>query len=371
LSFSVAGQAKTNNWRYLRDSLDRKLDLSDFIIDAHGFVPVPFIITEPAVGGFGGGLCAVFLKRRPPLIDTIREVRKVKLTPPDITGGVGMATLNGSWAAMGFRSGAWLRARSKYRVAAGYADIDLSFFRENDDNEEREFKFNFETIPVFASLLKHIGSTAFSAGISYLYLDTKLRLLSEELPEFLRDKEWDSMISMPALVMEADTRDNIFTPDKGILSYTSIGFSDAVFGSDYDYMKLNTFIHYYASFSANVVLGLRYELSEVFNDPPFYVIPYMKLRGVPAARYQGNIASVTEAEVRWDFIPRWSTIGFAGAGKVHDAWSEFKESDWISSAGAGVRYLVARKFGLRMGVDIARGPDQWAYYVVFGNAWLR
>lgn len=370
-SFSVTGQEKKNHWRYLTDSVDHEFDLSDFITNAHGFVPVPFVITEPAMGGFGGGLCVIFLKRRPPVIDTIRNIRKIRITPPDITGVFGMATLNSSWASMAFRSGSWLRARSKYRAIAGYASINLSFFRENEDQEEREFKFNCETKPVFASLQKNIKGTALSAGISYLYLNTKLTLLSEQAPEFLRDKEWNSTISMPGLAIEADNRDNIFTPNRGILFHTSIGFSDEYFGSDYDYVNLNTFLHYYTLLSSSFVLGLRFELSEVFNDPPFYVVPFMNLRGVPVARYQGNISSVAEAEVRWDFITRWSAIAFGGTGKAHDEWSEFKESDWISSAGAGMRYLVARKFGLRMGIDVARGPDQWAYYVVFGSAWIR
>ena len=31
--------------------------------------------------------------------------------------------------------------------------------------------------------------------------------------------------------------------------------------------------------------------------------------------------------------------------------------------------VTAREFGLQMGIDVARGPEQWAIYVVFGNAW--
>jgi hypothetical protein len=32
-------------------------------------------------------------------------------------------------------------------------------------------------------------------------------------------------------------------------------------------------------------------------------------------------------------------------------------------------HVTAREFGLQMGVDAARGPEQWAIYVVFGNSW--
>src|SRR4030095_14299551 len=89
----------------LKDSLDGKLDLSDFIIDANGFVPIPYIITEPAFGGFGGALAPVFIKKRPPYVDTIKG--RVQKTPvaPDITGGLGLYTANHTWGLMGFRSG--------------------------------------------------------------------------------------------------------------------------------------------------------------------------------------------------------------------------------------------------------------------------
>jgi len=33
--------------------------------------------------------------------------------------------------------------------------------------------------------------------------------------------------------------------------------------------------------------------------------------------------------------------------------------------------LLARVFGLKMGMDIARGPEDWAVYVVIGSGWLR
>jgi hypothetical protein len=44
----------------LKDSTDGAFDLSDFVIDANGFIPVPILITEPALGGFGGGIVPIF-----------------------------------------------------------------------------------------------------------------------------------------------------------------------------------------------------------------------------------------------------------------------------------------------------------------------
>ena len=35
--------------------------------------------------------------------------------------------------------------------------------------------------------------------------------------------------------------------------------------------------------------------------------------------------------------------------------------DTAWNAGAGFRYLIARSLGLKMGIDIARGPEDWAF----------
>jgi hypothetical protein len=44
---------------------------------------------------------------------------------------------------------------------------------------------------------------------------------------------------------------------------------------------------------------------------------------------------------------------------------------FVGFEGAGFRYKIARLLGLRMGVDVARGPEEWAFYIVFGNAWIK
>ncbi|MGC3943342.1 MAG: BamA/TamA family outer membrane protein [Chryseolinea sp.] len=350
------------------DSLDHKLDMSDFLIEANGFIPVPIIVTEPALGGFGLGVAPVFIKRRLPAVDKKGKPMRI---PPDVTGGAALYTVNNSWAALAFRQGTWLKAGSKYRVGGGYANINMKFYRTTLTNAEVSTEFNLRTTPFTGSLLKRFGSSPWSAGIDYTFLNTRVSVDGSTLPEFVRDKEINSRVSMPGLTLEFDNRDNIFTPNKGIRSQVNVSFSDDGFGSDYNYQNLNAFLYGYFQMFDNVVTGLRYEMQQVFGDVPFYLEPYIDLRGVPIARYQANIFSVGEIEVRWDFVPRWSAVGFGGAGKAYDSWGEFKNASWVGSGGAGFRYLIARKFKVRMGLDLARGPEQWAYYIVFGSSWLR
>jgi hypothetical protein len=65
-----------------KDTLDNKFDFSRVLGDAHGFLPIVFIITEPAFGGFGGGIAPLFLspkKNLPPGYEYVA---------PDITRGL-------------------------------------------------------------------------------------------------------------------------------------------------------------------------------------------------------------------------------------------------------------------------------------------
>src|SRR4051812_27200259 len=94
ITSSVVAQKKKVG---IRDSLDGAFDMSDYLIEAHGFVPVPVIITEPALGCFGFGIVPVFIKKNPPYIDSVNG--KVKVTPvaPTITGGIALYTVNNTW----------------------------------------------------------------------------------------------------------------------------------------------------------------------------------------------------------------------------------------------------------------------------------
>lgn len=350
----------------LRDSLDGAIDLSDFLIDMHGFIPVPTIITEPALGGFGFGLAPVFLQKKkiPPGMPADAFVR------PDITAGFGMWTVNKSWGAGGARMGTWLKQRIRYIIGGGYFDVNLSFYHTFENVGEQEFKFNFQVIPIILRVTKQIGNSQWYAGGQYVFANVKVNY-EGALPEFVEPKEINSNISALAPMVEYDVRDNFFTPHKGFKAHAEAMWSDDAIGSDYDFWRGNAFLYYYQPLGPDWTLGLRFDVQQAWGDPPFFLLPYISMRGIPVGRYQGRSTIVTEAEFRWDFTRRWSAVSFGGAGRAFDEWDEFGDADTRFMGGAGFRYLLARKFGVRMGIDIARGPELWAWYIVFGSSWLK
>jgi hypothetical protein len=363
---------KTKKPISLKDSLDAKFDLSDFVIDANGFIPVASIITEPALGGFGIVLAPIFIKRRPPYIDTIQG--RVVHTPiqPDITGAVGLYTLNGSWGGLAFRSGTLYKSRIKYMVGGGYMNINMSFYKTFPQLGEQEMEFNIKTIPLLLQGIKRIHYSKWYAGLRYLFLDSKITFKGQSKFDSLGSLlESTNILSELSGIIELDSRDNIFTPDRGIKFHVDGGSSNEAIGSDYDFWEMNYYSYLYHPLGRNLIGGLRIDGQQTFGDVPFYLLPYLDMRGLPIFRYQGKADILAEAELRWDFLYRWSLMAYSGVGKAFDDWNDFGSAKWINTVGTGFRYLIARKFKLRMGIDVAKGPDQWAYYIVFGSNWFK
>ncbi len=362
--FQVKGQHKVS----FKDSTDHRFDLSDWVLTANGFIPIPSLITEPAFGGIGGALVPVFVDVNTPYRDSINGEVVTTRAKPNLYGVGGAYTANDTWLAAGFAMGTIKKWRLNYRLVTAYADVNLEFFREFDNGEERSFEFNILAFPVYGQIIKQFKASNWFAGMNYMFLKTELTSTNFE---FHSPEEIKSHVSRLGALVEYDNRDNVFTPDKGFRWNSLVSASDDAIGSDFDYTAVNTAAFYYLPVSKNIISGFRAEYQQLWGDAPFYLLPFINLRGIPIARYQGNITALAETEWRWDFTSRFSVVTFGGIAKAIQDGSTFAESDWRYSGGAGTRYLIARKLKLRAGLDIARGPEQWAYYIVFGTTWVR
>lgn len=350
-----------------KDSLDHKLDLSDWVLKANGFIPIPMIITEPALGNFGGALFAVFVDQNTPYQDSVDGKLVKTRAKPNIYGAGAAYTANGSWLTGGMAMGVIKKWRANYRIATGFANINLNFYRETPIGE-KSFEFNIRSFPVTGHLIKQFGRSSWFAGVNYLFLSTQLGTTNSE---FNTPKEVNSIVSRLGVLVDYDSRDNVFTPNKGFRWNTLVGGSSDVIGSDYKYASVNSAAFWYIPISPNLISGFRAEYQQVFDNAPFYMKPYVNMRGIPVMRYQGEITTLAETEWRWDFVPRFSAVVFGGAAKAIQDKESFQDASWRMSGGLGGRYLIARKLKLRMGIDVARGPEDWAYYIVFGTNWIR
>ncbi len=353
-----------------KDSLDGAFDMSDWLITKKGFLPFPVLITEPALGGFGLGVAPVFIQ---PVAPTVLN-GKVYPNMPNVTAGFAAYTLNDTWMVGAGRMGSIPKWKMHYKLGGAYADVNMNFYHHFELLGDQKFEFNIRSVPVYGYLGKILPNPRFEIGIDYLYMYSKLKLANGgDLPAFVTDKEVKSHVSNLGLQASYDSRDNTFTPDKGIKTYLHGRWSNPVIGSDYRYGNLEGAFYWFLQYGDKrpFVTGIRVDVQQVFGTAPFYLKPFVDMRGVPANRYQGNSTALIEVEQRWDLYKRWSLLLFGGTGKGFDSYSQFGKADWAYGYGAGFRYLIARKLKLRMGADFAMGNEGFAYYLVFGSTWMR
>jgi len=216
-----------------------------------------------------------------------------------------------------------------------------------------------------------LGASRLWVGMSYALADTHISFDDESLAAALLDPPEDSRIGGLTPSIAFDSRDNIFTPTRGTYFEGSTGVFDESLGGDTSFQRVALTWIVYRPLHQRVFFGVRSGLTVSFSDPPFYMLPFITLRGAPVMRYQGEEAAEIETEIRWQCWKRWSVVGFVGTGA---AWNDLEETEDVKSivtGGTGVRYELARKYGLHVGADVAWGPDDSALYIQFGSAWAR
>ncbi len=363
------------------DTLDHKLDFSKYLIDMHGFIPWPSIISEPALGDFGLAMALVFISPQE------SAKAKANYTFPDITGVAGLWTLNNSWGVAALRQGSFPKARMRYKIAGGYAPLNVDFYRTINTKltgeRTRSFLFNLGSAFGILEASENIWKEKIFLGLNYTFASTKvkydldindtLRRIIEyfQLDTLFENSHMRSNVGYAGLFVEWDSRNSIFTPDKGIRFRATGTMARNWLGSDDDYQELDIYTNIFFQPFKPWVCGFMAQWHMMSEDAPFYMLPYLTMRGLPAAKYQGQKVLAFETEQRYDIVPRWSVVGFVGTGRTFSTNEYLEDKNWYWAGGAGFRYLIARLFKLRMGVDIARGPDQFAYYIVFGHYWDR
>lgn len=120
-----------------------------------------------------------------------------------------------------------------------------------------------------------------------------------------------------------------------------------------------------------VFLGVRGQASASSDDTPFYTRSFIYQRSMPAMRHVGETTAQIEAELRWRFRKRSSLVGFGGTGATWTSLGRADRQKTVSAGDAGLRCELARRYNIRVGVDVAYGPDGPAFYVQWGSAWIR
>jgi hypothetical protein len=340
------------------------------------FLPIPIFITEPAVGFGLGAAVGYFHPRKgeqdePSLISpaytagTAPDERSAgKKRPPNITGVAAAKTEDGTWGGDVGHSASWRDDTIRYMGALAYAHLELAFYLF-----DVPFEFKIEGGLLIQDIRFRIAGSDFFLGAKAFAIDadTKIGLnLEPQLDLGGLGETTNVGIAAQALY---DSRDNTFTPNQGQLFSLDLWRYDKGLGGNYDYWQTNLKLHSFHQPHERFVVGLRFEFKGVDGRPPFYGFPWVSLRGVPAMRYQNEKVGVFEVEGRWTILPKWGLIGFVGRGEIEGDNPAFDTVDDIWAGGAGIRYLFMPDQSLWVGIDLAVGPEEEAWYIQVGQAW--
>lgn len=335
-------------------------------------LPIPIFITEPAIGE-GLGLALVYFHRAKDVADeetiaspgSIGHASKEQTPPPTLTGIFGAYTSNETAAGGIGHMNSFREDHIRFTGVIGLANINSTFYVL-----DQPFKFNLEGLMVYQETRFRFGDSKWFWGIGLSYLDAS-SAFKVELPEDAPVGLFRTDVTNSGLAAELawDTRDNTSMPNRGQLFNLAVWRYDEAIGGDFDYWNAKLKLLSFHPLHEKFVLGFRLEYSTIDGRAPFFAIPWIDLRGIPALRYQGDSVAVAEVEGRYNISPKWAVIGFAGGGSVSSDDPIIDTDQRIYAYGLGGRYKIFEVQNVWVGIDIAKGPEDVNWYIQVGHAW--
>ncbi|WP_052879630.1 BamA/TamA family outer membrane protein [Vibrio coralliirubri] len=367
------------------DAVDDQFDMGHHIAEnAVGFLPVPVLITEPAVG-YGGGLVGVFMHET----DEQKQQRKqaalnaidggAQLVPGAITVLGAAGTENGSWFAFVGHRHTWLNDTIRYTGGVGAGQMNLSIYKDlslelpnNKSTDIQPLEFSTETrgVVLQQGVQFRVADTPLMLGVKQFVSYTEITSDSQIVDKLMEYTLGQTIVTSGlGLTADYDTRNNLFYPTSGYQFSADYMVYDEKLGSDQAYRKLDVEGEVYVPLATQWTLAFaanyqNFQSDELFLSPTTQ--PYIQLRGVSSYRYQGDEITTLQSQVVFDIDDRWNVSGFYGYGQAKEE-AELSQDQTVGAYGVGFRYQIARRYGLRIGMDLARSDDENAFYISLGS----
>ncbi|WP_061038330.1 BamA/TamA family outer membrane protein [Vibrio coralliirubri] len=367
------------------DAVDDQFDMGHHIAEnAVGFLPVPVLITEPAVG-YGGGLVGVFMHET----DEQKQQRKqaalnaidggAQLVPGAITVLGAAGTENGSWFAFVGHRHTWLNDTIRYTGGVGAGQMNLSIYKDlslelpnNKSTDIQPLEFSTETrgVVLQQGVQFRVADTPLMLGVKQFVSYTEITSDSQIVDKLMEYTLGQTIVTSGlGLTADYDTRNNLFYPTNGYQFSADYMVYDEKLGSDQAYRKLDVEGEVYVPLATQWTLAFaanyqNFQSDELFLSPTTQ--PYIQLRGVSSYRYQGDEITTLQSQVVFDIDDRWNVSGFYGYGQAKEE-AELSQNQTVGAYGVGFRYQIARRYGLRIGMDLARSDDENAFYISLGS----
>lgn len=174
------------------------------------------------------------------------------------------------------------------------------------------------------------------------------------------------------IILNWDTRDNIFLPRQGHYYQLIARVSRAFLGSDFNTTLIKFDLRKFIPLFSNQVLAWQIFFQSVEGSPSFK--NYAKLggemimRGYYSGRYRDKYLMAIQGEYRLPIWRRFGMVAFIGIGDVSKSLGNFKVNQFKYSFGFGFRFKIVPQEGTNLRLDFAWGKGTSGFYFSAGEA---
>ncbi|MBC3539706.1 BamA/TamA family outer membrane protein [Rufibacter sediminis] len=268
----------------------------------------------------------------------------------------------------------WRKHNRQHLYAqAEYNDYPYFFFGiGNNSPDEAEEAYTSRTFNFFGQFEQ--------AVYKKVYLGARYEFKKETIPEVEPEGQLSqkSIIGSDGViasgfgpVLMVDSRNNAYTPSKGVYhQFTALFFGKYLGGED-NFTRYKLDLRKYMSGIGPGVLAVQGLFTFVVGDAPFqYLSPLggvNVMRGFLEGRFRDEDAVVIQADYRFPIKGRIGGALFGGAGQVSKRIQDFAADEFHLGGGAGLRYKL-NKEGMVVRGDVAFSEQGMFLYFSFAEA---
>jgi Omp85 superfamily domain len=297
-----------------------------------------------------------------------------KISPPSVIGAAGLITDNGSRGiALG---GEFYFKQNRFQTTAIYlrGNLNYDLYGLGAGTWQSRLPLKQTGQAFFGEFLRRIGwnfflGPRFLTGSSLI----TIRNVNSDNSSVPPDVGLNTALTALGFRLERDTRPNRFYPTKGSLLDFRADFFAQVLGSKYSFQSYQLTFNKYVSLSPKQVLAYNAYGCITGGQPPFYgncrYGTNNELRGYVAGRYLDRYMLATQLEYRLALPKRFGVVAFGGVGEVIPGGNQpFRVTNFLPSAGGGVRFEMSKKYHVNLRIDVAQGRDSNTWSIGVGEA---
>lgn len=262
--------------------------------------------------------------------------------------------------------------RLKVKATLLYQDMPTSYFGVGNTGDmshseitAREEKYTNRTL-LFQPQVTHAVWGPLRAGLSYDLKNTRIQDKPQggQLANAAVNGSNGGIVSGLGLMLDYDTRDNIFYPGEGVFAQAVTRLYRKALGSEYAYNYYALDMRGYLSVKEEQVLALQFAAVATGQEVPFYDMPLYDLRGIYNSYFTNRAGYAAQAEYRFRTGKRFYAALFAGAGNSAPDAGKISLKNLQFAGGGGIRFTLDKAEKINLRLDI--GASKWGVEPYFG-----